>query len=307
MDSSKKDQGQTHNDSLSDKDEQVQQIKSDYLQQLIETVDKLLQNEKFHNDFQQQFNRLCEMVESYIRELQKYEEITKGNLDGLPQEDDQAKDLLVKIQDTKLLADKIELWHQITQRYNFLHNKPPKEHPDWTLVGFINYIQRDELVSSLLTWHPPLNEMLVNPLLWFYPEMDKYFSSNDLARPPRNDEKLMCDFVRLAAIHDESCAYQTPTMVYKRKEYEGRFLRNDFTKDLWASYKTPKNKSFEETHKRTILYALENVKANLDKKAAETEQKIISTWHSRIGAWLWKLYERSLKVVFDAIMDKIGY
>ena len=40
-------------------------------------------------------------------------------------------------------------------------------------------------------------------------------------------------------------------------------------------------------------------------KSAETEQKAIPTRRSKIGAWLWKLYEKTLKVVFDAILDKM--
>jgi len=295
MDSSKSEQEQSQDDSPRANDQQkgrlnrfgggvthrlppllaskVEPIRSAYLQPLIENVDRLLWHEESRNLFQRYFNEFCGMVESHIRELQKYEEITKVNLDRLPEEDGPAKTILVEMQNAQplTLTEKIRLWHEIVQRYNSLHKKPPQDHPDWILRGFYGYIQRDQLVNGLFVWHPPLNEMPVNPLLWFYPEMGKYLFHNDLGRQPAEDEKQMCDFVRLAVIYDESCAYQTSIMVYKHVEYEGSFLRNDFTKDLWESYKTPKDKSFEETQRRTLQHALENVKACLGECLPESE------------------------------------
>jgi len=37
----------------------------------------------------------------------------------------------------------------------------------------------------------------------------------------------------------------------------------------------------------------------------ETERNTTATRSSRIEAWLWKLYEKTLKVIVDAILDRL--
>ncbi len=74
----------------------------------------------------------------------------------------------------------------------------------------------------------------VNPLLWFG------ISGNaSLQRKPDDNEKLMCEYVRLAIIHDYVLRYSgTPTDSYIFNDnYKGRwFQRDEFCKDVWAYY-----------------------------------------------------------------------
>ncbi|MGA2091847.1 MAG: hypothetical protein ABSH16_00370 [Sedimentisphaerales bacterium] len=74
----------------------------------------------------------------------------------------------------------------------------------------------------------------VNPLLWF-----GIFGSSGIQRTPNESEKLMCEYVRLAIIHDYELRYSgTPTDSYIfSAEYKGRwFQRDKFCKDVWEYY-----------------------------------------------------------------------
>ncbi len=95
-------------------------------------------------------------------------------------------------------------------------------------------------------------------------KLGRYLSDIDPIKQPDEKELLMCDFIRLAVIHDESCSYNKNIMVYKNRNYEGKFKRDSFAKDLWEAYKNPKTDNFKSTHKRALKQAMEHVKADLD-------------------------------------------
>ena len=40
-------------------------------------------------------------------------------------------------------------------------------------------------------------------------------------------------------------------------------------------------------------------------KPTEVEQKTTPAKHGRIGTWLWKLYEKTLKVIVDAVFERL--
>lgn len=279
---------------------------SDYLEQLIETLDKLLQNEKIREKFKHHFEKFCGMVETHIQELKKYEEIVKKELDRLPEEDEEAKNLLVKMQSEQLLVDKIEIWNQITRRYNLLHNKPPYDHPEWVLGGIDYYVQHEELTLGLYVWHPPLKQILVNPVLWFFSEMDKYLSDKEQIKKPDDKEILMCDFVRLAVIHDESCEYNKSIMIYRNKDYNGRFKRDDFVKDLWESYRNPAKDNFKKTHERLLKQALEHVKAEVIQGINGNKKKLESKKGEKTKVNMLNMQVRSSKDNWENIKREYG-
>lgn len=47
------------------------------------------------------------------------------------------------------------------------------------------------------------------------------------------------------------------------------------------------------------------VKSDLAEKPAETERNTTPAKYWGIGAFLWKLYEKTLKVIVDAVMEKM--
>jgi hypothetical protein len=61
--------------------------------------------------------------------------------------------------------------------------------------------------------------------------------------------------------------------------------------------------------KEKVVNELERIKANLEYKQAQepagTERNTTSSKRGRIGTWLWKLYEKTLKAFFDAILEKM--
>jgi len=138
-----------------------------------------------------------------------------------------------------------------------------------------DYVAEDDWTSIVpFVYRPPLLKLPQNPIFWFFNEMGHYLNKTDLVKQPDEKELLMCDFVRLAVIHDESCGYNKSIMIYKNRNYEGKFKRDSFTKDLWEAYKNPKKDDFISTHRRILKQALKHVQADLaNLKPAETGQK----------------------------------
>lgn len=101
--------------------------------------------------------------------------------------------------------------------------------------GYIkmNYWDNDFVKVPMGTIYRPKEP--VNPLLWFG------ISGNaSLQRKPSENERLMCDYVGLAIIHDYELRYfGTPTDIYIiSDEYKGKWFERDrFCQDFWAHYR----------------------------------------------------------------------
>ncbi len=246
--------------------------KDDFLDGLISEIDVLLEQDSGLNKFQNQFDNFCLMAENYSAELDKYRQAAKNRFYNFADKNPEAKILLKGID--KLLSDEqLERLTKVKQLYIGQCSTPPNDNHTWVLHGLMSdYIAEDDWVlQAPLVYRPPLLELPQNPVFWFFSEMGRYLSDIDPIKQPDEKELLMCDFVRLAVIHDESCSYNKSIMVYKNRNYEGRFKRNDFAKDLWEAYKNPEKDNFIRTHRRTLNQALQHVKADLGQR--ETGKK----------------------------------
>lgn len=249
---------------LEHEDNQEEISKDDFLDGLISEIDRLLEEDGGLNKFQSQFDNFCFKVENYGAELDKYHQASKNRFYDFAEKNSEAQELLTGINKLSL-NEQSERISKIKQLYIEQCQTPPIDNPMWILHGWMkDYVAEDDWVNSApLVYRPSLLEMPLNPVFWFFSEMDIYFSGEDQVKQPDKKELLMCDFVRLAVIHDESCEYNKSIMIYKNKNYDGKFERDGFAKDLWETYQNPKNDNFKRTNERMIKQALEHVKADV--------------------------------------------
>jgi hypothetical protein len=238
-------------------------IRKDYfLNELISEIDELLEHEDSIKIFQNQFDSFCLMVENYNTELEKYRQTAKNSFISFTESNQEAIELIKDI-DKLFLNEKLERLTKVKKLYIKQCSIPTNDIHKWILHGTMSdYVAEENwILQAPLIYRPPLSELPQNPVFWFFSEMDRYLSENDPIKHPDEKERLLCNFVRLAVIHDESCSYNKNVMIYKNRIYEGMFKRDNFTKDLWEAYKNPKNNQFISTHKRILKQALKHVKA----------------------------------------------
>ncbi|MHC4395873.1 MAG: hypothetical protein ACYS1A_09480 [Planctomycetota bacterium] len=247
---------------LEHKDNQEGISKDDFLDSLISEIDGLFEQDGGLNKFQGQFDNFCFAVESYGTELDKYRQLANDRFNDFANKNSEVQKLLEDY-NKLLLLEKSERLGKIQLLYIRQCPGPPSENPRWVSDYSLDYIAKDNPFDSIPVYRPPLLELPVNPVFWFFNEMAHYLHDTDPIKQPDEKELLMCDFVRLAVIHDESCSYNKNIMVYKNKNYEGKFERNSFTKDLWEAYKNPEKDDFISTHRRILKQALQHVKTDL--------------------------------------------
>jgi hypothetical protein len=257
---------------LDHEDNQEGISKDDFLEDLITEIDGLLEQDGGLNKFQSQFDNFCSMVESYGTELDKYRQAANNRFNDFADRNPEAQKLFEGI-NKLLLYEKLERLSKVRLLYIGQCSTPPTDNPTWVSHEFrSDYVAENAWATGApLFYRPSLLELPPNPAFWFFDEMDRYLSDRDQIKQPDKRELLMCDFVRLSVIHDESCSYNKSIMVYKNRNYEGKFQRNDFVKDLWAAYKNPKKDNFIKTHKRILKQAMQHVKADLEQ--CETGKK----------------------------------
>ena len=127
--------------------------------------------------------------------------------------------------------------------------------------------------------------------LRYYPEYEK------LVDP---ETRLLCEYGVVAAIHD---------MVMRHLSMGGYLCNAD---DEWAKtlsegvieVETSGDCETLEDRQNVIRIAFDDVEADLAKKPAETEQEVSPGILGWIKGWLWKLYEKTLKVVVEAILER---
>lgn len=255
--------------------------KEGFLDSLISEIDELLDQEGGLNKFQCQFDKFCFMVESYGTELDKYRQLAKNEFYDFIEKNLEPKETPNDI-DRLPLQDLLKSYEEQSSRLSKIiplyikqHPTPPIDNPTWVSHGLMSdYVAEEHWATKApLVYRPPLLELPPNPVFWFFSEMDKYLSDNDPINPPDEKKRLMCDFVRLAIIHDESCDYDKSIMIYKNKNYNGNFKRDDFAKDLWAAYKNPEKDNFKKTHERTLRKALKYVKTDVVRRKNDNKKK----------------------------------
>jgi hypothetical protein len=175
---------------------------------------RITENPAIKNRFTKHIDLFCTMVEDYGQALQPYAD---------------------KLEKAKKLIDKFT--PEQLEKYKCPDGKirvsvvavcpPPKSwvHTNWDDNSFIN-------VDMGVIYRP---KEPVNPLLWF----GVFVCNPSTQRSPEDDEKLMCEYVRLAIIHDYDLRYSgTPTDTpILSADYKGKwFRRNEFFEKVWFNY-----------------------------------------------------------------------
>ena len=164
----------------------------------------LVINSDVRKRFTNNINRLCNMVEVYGQALQPY---------------------VKKLERIKKRIEKTE--RTPGTEVSLADECPPPE--GWVHISsadnrFIN-------VDTAVIYRPPEP---VNPLLWF-----GFFGNATVQRPPTEEEKLMCDYFLLAAVHDQELQDPTDRPIFPQR-YEGKWFRPEkFRYALWQHNRCP--------------------------------------------------------------------
>ncbi len=139
-----------------------------------------------------------------------------------------------------------------------------------------------------------------------------------VSEPPllSDDEKSMLEYFSLAVIHDwdlidsnnptaRLICFENPANKYSEL--------NEIAHGSWEllrDFSHVQEYQMGDQIRSNITRALEHVKVDLaekhsrHEKPAETEEKATLAKSER-ESWLWKLYEKTLKVIFDAVLERM--
>ncbi|MFA5291690.1 MAG: hypothetical protein WC496_01500 [Phycisphaerae bacterium] len=205
-------------------------------------VDRLITDKKVRKRFTSYVNKLCEMVEDYGQTLQPYAEKLE-----------KAKEELEK---TKLAPGTTIALVDVCP--------PPK---DWIKI---NWEDNRFINIDMGAIYRPVEP--VNPLLWFG------ISGNaGIQRKPTQDESLMCEYVRLAVIHDFELRQPTDKPIFT-DGYTGKWFRRDeFRNKVGVFYHYPNGDSLATAEEKLsqLNRALERIKT--DKK---------KPWYKKTWTWI---------------------
>jgi hypothetical protein len=194
--------------------------------------------------FRKHIDRFCKMVEKHGQALQPY---------------------------ARRLKKAEERWKQDTTSGGLSlvdYCSPPK---GWVeMFPYENpFINVDIIVN-----HRPAEP--VNPLFWL-----GTFGNASSQRKPTPEEKLMCEYVRMAIIHDYKLRYSgtpTDTPIFSA-DYKGKwFQRDEFCKDVWKYYLYYQNpdrlhNTATNNEKLTQLeLSFERIRTDLAQTPSETEK-----------------------------------
>ena len=172
--------------------------------EIVNKVDKLLLEEGVREHFLEHIIRLCKMAEDYGGALQPY---------------------IKKLKTARNRIDGVKYAPGIT--ISLIDECPPPK--GWIKGDRDNnkFFETDEMWLRLL--HYPIEP--VNPLPWF-----GFFPYMIEPRKPTENEKFMCDYFLLAAIHDHECTMPTDISIFS-KEYNGKwFKRDEFRETVFHHY-----------------------------------------------------------------------
>lgn len=227
--------------------------------ELANKVDQFITDMNIRIRFADHIDQFCKMVEDYGQAQQPYSR---------------------KLEDAKNRIERSGNLKQFVGKSLTDICPPPK--------GYIkvNHLDNSFVTVPIGTIYRPAEP--TNPLLWL-----GIFGNAGIQRKPTNNEKLMCDYVRLAVIHDYELRYSgTPTDIpIFSADYKGKwFQRNQFCEDVWAYYhydnQSPDLLHYPATPQEKLSQlkrALEHVQADLASlKSAETEQNATPAKWSRV-------------------------
>ncbi len=211
--------------------------------------------------FTKRIDRLCKMVEKYGQALQPYQEKLLKQLKEQPP--------------AKFSPEVTELKARLSQPGGCEMSKGERdallrEMKQNELLPPDGWIKTDYLNNAFVNVdmgviYRPLEP--VNPLLWF-----GIFGDASIQRKPTENETLMCEYVRLAIIHDFVLRYSwtpTDTPLFSDK-YNGKwFQRNEFCDDVGAYYYYDNQNADLLHHTATVHEKLSHLGHAFDKVQAD--------------------------------------
>lgn len=226
---------------------------------------------------------------------------------------------------TKFLAMFRSHWQALNEA-DWVYDRRPKE------SGWIEYVPRNDVqIDNIRPRHisdthcKNLYSRQPNPLHWFpthgrgvvrmfsdeYVDGGLIINRNKIRRTDKQ-ELLMCQYVRLAVIYDRFCTTHQDTPLYFLVENrENETVTSLIEREIWSAmtdYHDTDSKA-NDTEKRLTDKALMAVKADLEKNNGKTnspDEKPAATRFTKIGTYLWKFYEVTIKAFFDAVLNKIS-
>jgi hypothetical protein len=222
------------------------------LHEIANKVDKLIIDPTVRARFTKHIDQFCIMVEDYGQALQPYAE---------------------KLERTKKQLMKIK--QPPNTRIRLVDKCPPPK--GWIKTFYTDNYCVNVPMSVIYRPSEP-----VNPLPWF-----GIFGNPGIQREPTENEKLMCEYMLLAVIHDRELRQPTDRPLFSNKYNDKWFERDKFREAVWTyyhySYNKPSLLCYPATDQEKLSQlnrALERVKADLlvkvdlAQKPAETGQDI---------------------------------
>lgn len=115
-------------------------------------------------------------------------------------------------------------------------------------------------------------------------------------------ERQQRNYVAIAIIHDN--------MLPEAERVNNDILPSELAGRIWKLFSPYQvfdsdDRPWYGDKKPFLEVAMMSIQGEFAPKPAETEHNNDPSIGSRIGAWLWKLYEKSLKVIVDAILERV--
>ncbi len=131
--------------------------------------------------------------------------------------------------------------------------------------------------------------------------VESIFPKKRHERKVSSEEIMKVDYVFLTVLHDKALKdtrHFNPinTDIWPQDE--------EWAEHLWQRMTEERSGWKPEFLLNELNDALNNVETDLPKPPAETEQDIAPAKRER-ESWLWRLYEKTLKVIIDAVLEKV--
>lgn len=153
-------------------------------------------------------------------------------------------------------------------------------------------------------WRPPLP---FDPDAWIMrhygsPQYNDIVAIPSVPKEPKDPDKaenLICEYIVLAVINDNVRTKPQCQKLFSSSD-------NEWSENLWGSIYWCKSINDGNAYKyriANIKNALKNVKAKLAKRPEDTEQDATSDKKNGKFDCLYKLYEKTLKALFSAVIE----
>jgi hypothetical protein len=226
------------------------------------------------NRFAKHIDCFCKMVEDYGQALQPYEQQYKEA-------------------DKRYMADpkKYEKYRKPNGAIALTDICPPPK--GWVKISSSDnqFLNIDWIALIFRPVEP------VNPLLWF-----GLFGYAGIQRKPEEDEKLMCEYVRLAIVHDYNLLFHSGTPIDTRiisADYKGKwFQRDEFFKTVWYYHS-----QLTESAQSQLTRAFERIQDDL---ASKKQKNVRSKKRGKYTVELLRRVQATFDQRHDGGMDVKG-